>query len=263
VSDPRRLTDDPEVSASIREALAGERSSNGFLDLDAGWKKLHAAASGLSASAAIAGESPAAAPTSVVAVAPKDDVESGRDTSRWIRWGIGTATGVGLAWLLVVTSAPGDAPPARPAVVVAPPAPTVPSAISAPTADPAITDPPAVSVKDLPKAVAAPVSKARVGAVPPVTAMVDDNALREELAQIAKIRSLVDRDPTTALALAEDGQRRFANGHLVEEREGLRIIALARLGRRDEARTKAAMFMNRYPKSALVDRIKSELHLAP
>jgi len=263
------LIDDPDVSASLREALAGERSAKGFLDLDRGWKKLHAAASGLSASAAIAGELPAVAPPAPAAnAAPTNVVESNRGGSRWIRWGLGTVTGAGLAWLLVVTSGMGDDPPAHRAVVATPPALPVASAITARTAEPVVADAPALSVDDLPKAVTVPMPKTPVKAAPSTTTTavvprpaVDDDALREELAQIAKIRALVDRDPTTALALAEDGQRRFANGHLVEEREGLQIIALAHLGRHEEARTKAAAFMSRYPKSALGDRIKSELAL--
>src|SRR5262249_26027706 len=54
VTDPRRLTDDPNVRASIREAIAGERNAKNLLDLDTGWKKLHTAAASMTADAAVA-----------------------------------------------------------------------------------------------------------------------------------------------------------------------------------------------------------------
>ncbi len=53
--------------------------------------------------------------------------------------------------------------------------------------------------------------------------------------------------------------REFPNGRLVEEREGLRIVALARLGRTDQANTLAARFRHRYPRSLLLPMIDSTL----
>ncbi len=265
MNDPRRLTDDPDVPTSVRQALANERGATGLVDLDAGWAKLRAAAAAstaaIPATAAEAATDPAPASESPAAAR----AELGLGASRLIRWGIGltAVAAVGAAWSIAGTPAPAPMTEAPGSDIAAPRALPIegPSTVEAA----AVTSPPAhdqaasVSVNALPAAPAS-ASRIRVAAKP---AAVDDDALREELSQIAKIRALVGRDPAAALALAEDGQRRFAKGHLVEEREGLSVIALVRLGRRDEARARAKTFADRYPKSALVSRIHAELEEVP
>lgn len=252
------MTDDPDVSPSVRQALADERGAAGLVDLDAGWAKLRAAAAASMATAS------STAPENGDAAAARAKV--GLGASRSIRWGIGLSAvaAVGAAWSILGT--PASAPTTEAPRSEIAPAQAVAldgrieghaAASPAPLAD--ADEAASVSVNALPAAAAsAPRLRAAAKA-----AAVDDDALREELAQIGKIRALIGGDPGAALALVEDGQRRFAKGHLVEEREGLGVIALARLGRRDEARARAKTFAARYPKSALVARIDAELGEAP
>ena len=66
-------------------------------------------------------------------------------------------------------------------------------------------------------------------------------------------------DPTRALALVETAP---AAGVLAEEREALRILALAALARGAEARTAADQFLARYPTSfhrARIERATQEI----
>ncbi|MBN9162876.1 MAG: hypothetical protein J0I07_18065 [Myxococcales bacterium] len=261
MNDPRRLIDDPDVSTSIREALAGERTSESLVDVEAGWTKLRAAASSARVGAVLA-EPPATSPpaTSTPATA---GAKLGLGTSRLLKWGIAISTmaAAGLSWTVLDSPTPTESPTAPQGELAAHEAagPTL-EQPKAPTASEGAAEAPVVSVNALPSA---PTAKAPRATTTPRPAALDDDALREELEQIRQIRSLLDRDPAAALALSVDGQRRFSNGHLVEEREGLSVIALARLGRRDAARTKARAFASRYPKSTLVDRIEAELASVP
>jgi hypothetical protein len=58
------------------------------------------------------------------------------------------------------------------------------------------------------------------------------------------------------LALAAEGDRRFAGGLFAQEREAIAIGALVRLGRHAEARTRAGAFLASYPRSAFAERIE-------
>lgn len=265
MNDPRRLIDDPDAPPAIREALAGERTSKGLVDLDVGWTKLRAAASSMAVGAKAAGDRGSAPPADASSGA---GAKVGLGISRSIKWGIGISTiaAVGFSSMFVGAPTPAEAPGAprselavQEATGAAIPTAEAPNASSArESALEGIA--PVVSVNALPAAPKAKVPRALATGKP---AALDDDALREELAQIREIRTLLDRSPTAALALAERGQQRFSNGHLVEEREALSVIALARLGRRQDARARAAAFVSRYPKSALVDRIHAELAAAP
>jgi len=57
-------------------------------------------------------------------------------------------------------------------------------------------------------------------------------------------------NPGRALALAREHQRRFPNGALAQEREVIAIEALSKLGRTDDARSRAGRFKEQYPHSA-------------
>jgi outer membrane protein assembly factor BamD (BamD/ComL family) len=58
-----------------------------------------------------------------------------------------------------------------------------------------------------------------------------------------------------ALAPLAEHARRFPSGRLVEEREALRVQALAKLGRVAEARQVAQAFRARFPRSVLLPRV--------
>lgn len=66
-------------------------------------------------------------------------------------------------------------------------------------------------------------------------------------------------DPRKALALTAEHVRRFPNGMLAQEREVLAIEALARLGRRDDARARATAFSASYPGSPYQSRVDDAL----
>jgi hypothetical protein len=79
---------------------------------------------------------------------------------------------------------------------------------------------------------------------------------RAELHLLRQARAAVAReDYASALAPIADHARRFKDGRLAEEREALRVKALAGLGRTDEARRAAAAFKARFPRSVLLPAV--------
>ncbi|MDP1823450.1 MAG: hypothetical protein Q8L48_09415 [Archangium sp.] len=62
-----------------------------------------------------------------------------------------------------------------------------------------------------------------------------------------------------ALEACTQHAAQFREGQLAEERESLAIRALLRLGRRDEAETRAAAFRGRYPEGLLLDVVEKAL----
>jgi hypothetical protein len=84
-------------------------------------------------------------------------------------------------------------------------------------------------------------------------------ALRSEIAQLGRIKALVDGDPRRALELVRAGQREFATGILRHEREALAVRALWNMGSREAARREARRFLERYPHSPLRPRIEQLL----
>jgi hypothetical protein len=84
-------------------------------------------------------------------------------------------------------------------------------------------------------------------------------ALRSEIAQLGRIKALVDEDPARAYELVRAGQREFAPGILRHEREALAVRALWNMGSRDAARREARRFLERYPQSPLRPRIEQLL----
>ena len=77
------------------------------------------------------------------------------------------------------------------------------------------------------------------------------SASRREIAQLARIKALLEQDPAAARRLIRAAQREFPAGLLVEEREGLDVIALFALAQNDRARANAERFIARYPQSPL------------
>jgi hypothetical protein len=64
-------------------------------------------------------------------------------------------------------------------------------------------------------------------------------------------------DPGRALTLTRDHELHFPNSVLLEERQALRIEALARLGRRAEAERELQTFTARFPRSIYTRRIQA------
>lgn len=71
-----------------------------------------------------------------------------------------------------------------------------------------------------------------------------------ETALTEEVRALVDTDPAAAVAIAEEGERRFPDGALADERSYLKMRALVHLGRIGLARGEAEVFFERFPGSS-------------
>jgi hypothetical protein len=72
----------------------------------------------------------------------------------------------------------------------------------------------------------------------------------EEIDVLRRAQQALPAHPAEALAAAEEHRRRFPSGGLAQEREVIVVSALAALGRRDEARSRARRFVETYPGSA-------------
>lgn len=154
--------------------------------------------------------------------------------------GAGTATVVGVeahrgrrevARSEVATTVKSEPPRAAPAVPGGPPAPVI--ALPEPTAG------------------------ARVRPVIHVAAPPQAERIKEAWA------ALTAGDPARALEVVEQDAREHPIGVLGEEREAVRIVALARLGKLDAARRAAAAFRDRYPTSIHLELIARSLGEEP
>lgn len=77
---------------------------------------------------------------------------------------------------------------------------------------------------------------------PPSTVLEEHRLLRAA-------RAALPDDPERTLSLTREHARRFPTGMLIQEREVLAVRALAALGKRDQARSRARDFEDRYPDS--------------
>jgi hypothetical protein len=125
----------------------------------------------------------------------------------------------------------------------------------------AAAPPPLISV--VPRAPAPTIATAEVVNAPPAPPVVVKHAAKPVVDPIADLeaeRTLLDEaraalqqgDPARALDATDRHAARFARGTLTEERWALRVRALARLGRRDDARAAASEMASRFPHSFLL-----------
>jgi len=88
----------------------------------------------------------------------------------------------------------------------------------------------------------------------------ENDAYAAELALLQRARAAVARgDHGDALLAIAGHQQRFAHGRLREEREALRVTALAGLGRKEEALHAAERFRAAFPRSVLASRIEDAI----
>jgi hypothetical protein len=80
---------------------------------------------------------------------------------------------------------------------------------------------------------------------------------RREIAQLVRIRALLERDPAAAYRLALRSEREFPSGLLSEERQALSIIALAKTGAKDAAARNASEFLARHPQSPMRELVRA------
>lgn len=79
----------------------------------------------------------------------------------------------------------------------------------------------------------------------------------EELALLVRIKQQATSDPAAAVALVDEGHRRFPRGSFYQERESIAILALAQLGRTGEARPRAQRFLDAHPASPYAERLRT------
>lgn len=80
--------------------------------------------------------------------------------------------------------------------------------------------------------------------------------LLNEAALMTELRRVKDGDPEQALALARNGNQRFADSPDAPERTAIIIYALTALGRPSEGRGEAETMVNHYPDSKWVREIE-------
>lgn len=76
-----------------------------------------------------------------------------------------------------------------------------------------------------------------------------------ELVHAARLRALAAVNPSAALREAAEGDRLFARGVLGQEREAIAIGALAKLGRTQEVRARAARYLAAHPTGPLAEEV--------
>lgn len=139
------------------------------------------------------------------------------------------------------------APHVNPARLV----PTVPAATAPPAATASATAEPTLESLPVGALPAAPPPSAPRSAKPePELPVPSARGLGAERGLLDVARSAMARgEAAEALAAVDRHGRDYRDGALVEEREALGIKALLALGRRDEARARAARFEKRFPDS--------------
>jgi hypothetical protein len=113
---------------------------------------------------------------------------------------------------------------------------------------------PAVSTPALIEEVAKP-SAAPAERLEPAEA----SSSRREIAQLVRIRGLLEREPAAARRLAVRSEREFPRGLLSEERRALAIVALAKMGSNELAEQDAQRYFARYPHSPMRELIEAAL----
>ncbi len=165
----------------------------------------------------------------------------------------GGATGIAVDRSISNRGAPARAPTAMPTAIT--------SGSSAPSAAPPLE----TATRETPPAEAHPARPSQSHAsVPPVAPSSSapgiearpDATLAQERYLVQGARVAVLRgDGSVALSLLDEHRARFPRGRLAEERDALRVQALGRAGRLDEARSEASAFRQRYPDSLFLPAI--------
>jgi TolA-binding protein len=96
----------------------------------------------------------------------------------------------------------------------------------------------------------------------PKRSPVDAHAIELGILQRARA-AVASAQFSTALGAIAEHQRRFPNGILQEEREALRVKALAGLGKTEEAQKAARRFSEKFPNSVLAPRLEEATQRAP
>jgi outer membrane protein assembly factor BamD (BamD/ComL family) len=102
----------------------------------------------------------------------------------------------------------------------------------------------------------------RPAAQPPSEAQTPAGRLAAEAALLEEAQRALDaRRPGAALDLIGRAERAFGESPLTQERNALEVESLWNLGRKAEARARAEQFLQRFPRSPHVVRIRSFSHV--
>ena len=88
----------------------------------------------------------------------------------------------------------------------------------------------------------------------PITAAA--NVPTDELALLEQASRALDTSPQEALSLTDEHMKRFRAPKFAQERERLAVVALVRLGRRDDAKRRADAFEAAFPESPHLTRVR-------
>jgi hypothetical protein len=248
--DPRRFLDSNETEPVLRDALAAARAR---APSDAALAQLAARLPlpGSGGPGGPSGGTPAAAPAA-----------SGATLSSALI-GAGLVLVVGATFVWQAAHETPSQPEERAAVTA-----TVTSSAPAPTVSPIVPSasatvaPAARPVESPALASAAPATSAAHGASssPPeasaAPAMASADA-ETEAHFLDRARAALGSSPAQALSLTAEHAHRFPSGALGQEREVVAIQALSRLGRADEARSRAQRFLAAFPGSVHRRRIEA------
>ncbi|MCB9615159.1 MAG: hypothetical protein H6721_18220 [Sandaracinus sp.] len=242
MDEPRRLLDDPALGGRLREDLELASEARASVDLAAGAARLQTAI-----------ESGAAGSVASKATSSLGGVVGG------------VTALVVIAGVAIFAATRSDAPPPEaPVAPVEAPAETVPVPVPAPVPEATPEVETTTAEGTPPRSTSRATSRAtrratrRATSNAPATASNED-ALRAELALIARARRTLQSDPSVALAATNAHRQRFPEGFLSEEREALAVLALVALGRDDAARTRGERFLAAHPSGTFSERVRRAL----
>jgi hypothetical protein len=87
------------------------------------------------------------------------------------------------------------------------------------------------------------------------TGLAENTVVETEVELLKQARSALGADAIQAFALTERCRAQYPSGSYAQEREYIAISALARMGRTDEARSRASSFRRHYANSAYLPRL--------
>jgi hypothetical protein len=260
--DPVRLLDDPSLPDLLREDLAdAAQQPLPPVDMAAGLASLKAS---IGAGGAVSSGAAASATAKAAALA---------HGSWWGGAWIGFSAGLVGAAAIWLAPSPASAPPpprieiaieSESAIAIA--SHTAAPPIAAPASPPAplalrAASSAALSASAAPRAASSLSAPApSVSAAASASAEIADGPA-EELALLVQIKQSASSDPARAVALVDEGHRRFPRGSFYQERESIAVLALAQIGRTSEARERAKHFLDAHPQSPYAERLRGFLPL--
>jgi hypothetical protein len=158
----------------------------------------------------------------------------------------------------VIAPAPAPNPPAS-AVGATPGSPNKAPMIDIGRSAPAANPPPPSAVGSATRSANSPPARDVGAASPAVSPRPAAASSRREIAQLVRIRALLEDDPAAAYRLAQRSEREFPHGVLSEERRALQVLALAKSGATEAADRNAREFLARYPQSPLRELVEAAL----